>query len=267
MGAVAVSTVSVRSVTVVAVSVTVVALSMAVVSVSVSVVSVSVGSVTVVAVAVTVSVMSVMTVVNTAVATVNNTVVVKIFLKTALSMSAVVLLSEASAISMGAGRCCVMIVLEAALSMSAVVLLSEASAISVGAGWCCVMIVLKAALSVSAVIMAEIVMKIMITVVSFVEVTTVSVVVLLSEAPAISVGAGWCCVSVIILGSVGVFVNEMVGTAVGSESTLVIEVSKLIELGSAGEETISAGVSEATDIVHNALTSFVISGSIKNFVI
>jgi hypothetical protein len=59
----------------------------------------------------------------------------------------------------------------------------------------------------------------------------------------------------------------VVGTAVGSESTLVVEVSKLIELGSAGEEVISARVSEAIDIVHNALTLCVISGSIKNFVV
>ena len=197
----AVSTVSVRSVTVVAVSV---------------------GAVTVVAVSVTVSVMSV---VDAAVATVNNTVVVKIFLEMALSMSAAGLL------------------------------------------WC-VMIVLETALSVSAAIMAEIVMKIMITVVGFVEVTTVSVVVLLSVASAISMGALWCGVrSVVVLGSVGIFVNEVIGTAVGSTSTLVVEVSKLIELGSAVEETISAGVSKTINIVPNALTSCVISGSIKNFVI
>jgi hypothetical protein len=172
-----------------------------------------------------------MSVVNAAVATVNKTVVVKIFLETALSMSAAVLLSEASAISMGAG-------------------------------WCCVMIVLEAALSVSAAIMAEIVMKIMITVVGFVEVTTVSVVVLGSVLGRSVRGS----VSVVVL-ETALSISAVVGTAVGSESTLVVEVSKLIELGSAGEEVISARVSEAIDIVHNALTLCVISGSIKNFVV
>jgi hypothetical protein len=198
----------------------------------VTVVSVTVGSVTVVAVSVmSVMAVSVMSVVNAAVATVNKTVVVKIFLETALSMSAAVLLSEASAISMGAG-------------------------------WCCVMIVLEVALSVSAAIMAEIVMKIMITVVGFVEVTTVSVVVLGSVLGRSVRGS----VSVVVL-ETALSISAVVGTAVGSESTLVVEVSKLIELGSAGEEVISARVSEAIDIVHNALTLCVISGSIKNFVV
>jgi hypothetical protein len=110
--------------------------------------------------------------------------------------------------------------------------------------------------------MAEIVMKIMITVVGFVEVTTVSVVVLGSVLGRSVRGS----VSVVVL-ETALSISAVVGTAVGSESTLVVEVSKLIELGSAGEEVISARVSEAIDIVHNALTLCVISGSIKNFVI
>ena len=148
----------------------------------------------------------------------NNTVVVKIFPDTALSMSAAVL--------------------DTALSIGAAFLL---------AGWC--LLDLAAALSISAAIITIIGMKIIITVIGFVKIALIYLSVTLAR-----------------LRSVGLIVNVVVSTAVGSAAVEVVDVIELTELSRTVKKVVSAGVSEAIDIIHNALVNSVISGSSKDAV-
>ena len=149
----------------------------------------------------------------------NNTVVVKVFLNTALSMSTALL--DGTALSIGAA------VLDTALSVGAAVL---DIAFSIGA--------------------AIVGMKIIITVIGFVKIALINLRIALAK-----------------LRSVRLIVNVVVSTAMGSAAVEVVDFTELLELGRTVEKVVSAGVSEASDIIHNALVNSVISSSSKDAVL
>ena len=162
----------------------------------------------------------------------NNTAVVKVnvFLNTALSMSAA-LLDIALSISAA--------VLDTALSVGAAVL---DIALSIGAAF-----LLEAALSMSAAIVG---MKIIITVIGFVKIALINLRIALAK-----------------LRSVRLIVNVVVSTAMWSAAVEAVDFTELLELSRTVEKVVSAGVSEASDIIHNALVNSVISGSSKDAVL
>ena len=132
-----------------------------------------------------------------------------------------------------------------ALSMSAAVL--DGTALSIGAAF-----LLAAALSMSAAIITIVGMKIIITVIGFFKIAMINLRIALAKLRSVR--------------SVRLIVNVVVSTAMGSAAVEAVDVTELLELSRTVEKVVSAGVSEASDIIHNALVNSVISGSSKDAV-
>ena len=143
--------------------------------------------------------------------------------------------------------------------MSAAVL--DGTALSIGAAVLNIALsmgtaVLDTALSMSAAIITIVGMKIIITVIGFIKIALIDLSIALARLRSVR--------------SVRLIVNVVVSTAMGSaavESVEAVDVTELLELSRTVEKVVSAGVSEASDIIHNALVNSVISGSSKDAVL